>query len=203
MRVRAFTQDDGHIFCTEDQIQSGGGGLSPLLQKVYKDFGFTDIIYKLSTTRPGKRIGTEESWDRAEAHWPKPARHRVVSLSTAGRRRLLRPQDRIHAQRRHGTPVAVRHDPGRFSTCRSAWMPNCGRRRRTPPSHHAAPRHRGQPGAFHRHPDRAAFAGALPHGWRRCRSRCSTSPTQADYVVKLQAAKALPNQDLRVETGSA
>jgi threonyl-tRNA synthetase len=66
MRVRAFTQDDGHIFCTEDQIQSEVVAFTILLQKVYQDFGFTDIIYKLST-RPDKRIGTEASWDRAEA----------------------------------------------------------------------------------------------------------------------------------------
>lgn len=66
MRVRAFTQDDGHIFCTEDQIQEEVKAFTTLLQKVYKDFGFTNIIYKLST-RPEKRIGTEESWDRAEA----------------------------------------------------------------------------------------------------------------------------------------
>jgi threonyl-tRNA synthetase len=66
MRVRAFTQDDGHIFCTQDQIQSEVVAFTTLLRKVYKDFGFSDIIYKLST-RPEKRIGTEESWDRAEA----------------------------------------------------------------------------------------------------------------------------------------
>ncbi|MEY2861002.1 MAG: hypothetical protein RL392_1460 [Pseudomonadota bacterium] len=66
MRVRAFTQDDGHIFCTEDQIQGEVVAFTTLLQKVYKDFGFTNIIYKLST-RPERRIGSEESWDRAEA----------------------------------------------------------------------------------------------------------------------------------------
>ena len=66
MRVRGFTQDDGHIFCTEDQIQAEVKAFTTLLQKVYKDFGFTDIIYKLST-RPEKRIGSDESWDRAEA----------------------------------------------------------------------------------------------------------------------------------------
>ncbi len=66
MRVRAFTQDDGHIFCTEEQIQAEVVAFTTLLQKVYRDFGFSDIIYKLST-RPEKRIGTEESWDRAEA----------------------------------------------------------------------------------------------------------------------------------------
>lgn len=66
MRVRGFTQDDGHIFCTEDMIQIEVAAFTALLKKVYKDFGFTDILYKLST-RPEKRIGTEESWDKAEA----------------------------------------------------------------------------------------------------------------------------------------
>ena len=65
MRVRAFTQDDGHIFCTQEQIQAEVIAFTTLLQKVYKDFGYTDIIYKLST-RPEKRIGSEESWDKAE-----------------------------------------------------------------------------------------------------------------------------------------
>ena len=65
MRVRAFTQDDGHIFCTEAQIQSEVQAFTSLLQKVYADFGFNNIIYKLST-RPEQRIGTEESWDKAE-----------------------------------------------------------------------------------------------------------------------------------------
>jgi len=65
MRVRAFTQDDGHIFCTEEQIQPEVIAFTTLLQKVYRDFGYTEIIYKLST-RPEKRIGSEESWDRAE-----------------------------------------------------------------------------------------------------------------------------------------
>jgi threonyl-tRNA synthetase len=66
MRVRAFTQDDGHIFCTEAQIQAEVIAFTTLLQKVYRDFGFTDILYRLST-RPDKRIGSDESWDRAEA----------------------------------------------------------------------------------------------------------------------------------------
>ena len=66
MRVRAFTQDDGHIFCTEAQIQAEVIDFTTLLQKVYRDFGFTDILYRLST-RPEKRIGSDESWDRAEA----------------------------------------------------------------------------------------------------------------------------------------
>ena len=66
MRVRGFTQDDGHIFCTENQIQPEVLAFTHLLQKVYKDFGFTDIIYKVAT-RPEARIGSDESWDKAEA----------------------------------------------------------------------------------------------------------------------------------------
>ncbi|RQO57336.1 threonine--tRNA ligase [Paucibacter sp. KBW04] len=65
MRVRGFTQDDGHIFCTEDQILPECVNYTALLQKVYKDFGFTDIIYKVAT-RPEARIGSDEVWDKAE-----------------------------------------------------------------------------------------------------------------------------------------
>jgi len=66
MRVRGFTQDDGHIFCTEEQILEECVAYTALLQKVYRDFGFTDIAYKVAT-RPAQRIGADESWDRAEA----------------------------------------------------------------------------------------------------------------------------------------
>ena len=65
MRVRAFTQDDGHIFCTEDQILAECTAYTTLLQKVYADFGFTDIIYKVAT-RPEQRIGADAVWDKAE-----------------------------------------------------------------------------------------------------------------------------------------
>ena len=65
MRVRGFTQDDGHIFCTEDQILPESVNFTTLLQKVYQDFGFTDIIYKVAT-RPAQRIGSDEIWDKAE-----------------------------------------------------------------------------------------------------------------------------------------
>jgi len=65
MRVRGFTQDDGHIFCTEEQILDECVSYTALLQKVYRDFGFNDIIYKIAT-RPAQRIGSDESWDRAE-----------------------------------------------------------------------------------------------------------------------------------------
>ena len=65
MRVRGFTQDDGHIFCTEAQIEAEVASFIELLIKVYRDFGFNEIIYKLST-RPAKRVGADETWDVAE-----------------------------------------------------------------------------------------------------------------------------------------
>jgi threonyl-tRNA synthetase len=65
MRVRGFVQDDGHIFCTEDQIQSEVVDFIDFLHEVYADFGFSDVIYKLST-RPENRVGSDEVWDKAE-----------------------------------------------------------------------------------------------------------------------------------------
>jgi threonyl-tRNA synthetase len=65
MRVRGFVQDDGHIFCTEDQIQSECEGYTSLLRKVYADFGFDEIIYRVAT-RPAKRVGSDAQWDKAE-----------------------------------------------------------------------------------------------------------------------------------------
>ena len=66
MRVRGFTQDDGHIFCTEDQILQECVNYTALLQKVYTDFGFKNIIYNVAT-RPAQRIGSDAIWDKAEA----------------------------------------------------------------------------------------------------------------------------------------
>jgi len=65
MRVRGFTQDDAHIFCTEEQVEKEAADFIKLTLQVYADFGFTDVIMKLST-RPAKRVGSEELWDRAE-----------------------------------------------------------------------------------------------------------------------------------------
>jgi threonyl-tRNA synthetase len=65
MRVRGFTQDDGHIFCTEDQILPECDTFTKVLKKVYQDFGFNDILYKVST-RPAARIGSDDLWDKAE-----------------------------------------------------------------------------------------------------------------------------------------
>jgi len=85
MRVRGFTQDDGHIFCTEDQILPECLAYTALLQKVYKDFGFTDIIYKVAT-RPAARIGSDDLWDKAEAAL-------IASLKQSGVEVIMAPGD--------------------------------------------------------------------------------------------------------------
>jgi threonyl-tRNA synthetase len=85
MRVRGFTQDDGHIFCTEDQLQEECAAYTLLLQKVYADFGFTDILYKIAT-RPEKRIGGDEVWDKAE-------RALMESLTRTGCEYVVSPGD--------------------------------------------------------------------------------------------------------------
>ncbi len=66
MRVRGFTQDDAHIFCTEEQVQSEVSNFIVMLNEVYRDFGFNEVLVKLST-RPEKRVGSDETWDKAEA----------------------------------------------------------------------------------------------------------------------------------------
>ncbi|MCJ8311006.1 MAG: His/Gly/Thr/Pro-type tRNA ligase C-terminal domain-containing protein, partial [Hyphomicrobiales bacterium] len=66
MRVRGFTQDDAHVFCTQEQLEAECLRINDLILTTYSDFGFEDIVVKLST-RPEKRVGTEEGWDRAEA----------------------------------------------------------------------------------------------------------------------------------------
>ena len=74
MRVRGFTQDDGHIFCTEDQILAECDTFTKVLKKVYADFGFIDILYKVST-RPAARIGSDDLWDKAEQALMDSLRH--------------------------------------------------------------------------------------------------------------------------------
>ena len=74
MRVRGFTQNDGHIFCTENQILAECDTFTKVLKQVYADFGFTNILYKVST-RPAARIGSDELWDKAEQALMDSLRH--------------------------------------------------------------------------------------------------------------------------------
>ncbi len=87
MRIRGFTQDDGHIFCTEDQIIPECVAYTALVQKVYTHFGFKDIVYKVAT-RPEKRLGTDEQWDRAEGALK-------LSLEKSGARYEIAPGDGV------------------------------------------------------------------------------------------------------------
>jgi threonyl-tRNA synthetase len=82
MRVRAFTQDDGHIFCTEDAILPECVAYTALLQKVYADFGFANIIYKVAT-RPAARIGSDAIWDKAEHALMESLRHSGCAFEIA------------------------------------------------------------------------------------------------------------------------
>jgi len=78
MRVRSFTQDDAHIFCTEAQIEPEVIRFIDLLQRVYADFGFMEILVKLST-RPPKRVGTDQQWDKAESALKIALEHKAMA----------------------------------------------------------------------------------------------------------------------------
>lgn len=82
MRVRGFTQDDGHVFCTEDQILEECVAFTEQLQAVYTDFGFGEVLYKVAT-RPEKRIGSDDVWDKAEHALMESLRRSGVSFEIA------------------------------------------------------------------------------------------------------------------------
>lgn len=79
MRVRQFVQDDAHIFCTEAQIQTEVSQLIALIRKVYRDFGFEDLLFELST-RPEQRVGSDELWDKAEAALKQALEHHKIDF---------------------------------------------------------------------------------------------------------------------------
>jgi threonyl-tRNA synthetase len=111
MRVRAFTQDDAHIFCTADQITSETGKVCDLLLGIYKDLGFDDILIKFAD-RPERRVGSDEVWDRAET-----ALKDAMDALELGRR-ILRSQNRVRAARRDWPRMAMRDAAGRFQSSR-------------------------------------------------------------------------------------
>ncbi len=82
MRVRNFVQDDGHIFCTEDKIQPEVAMLLELVQSVYADFGFPEIIYRLAL-RPEKRVGSDEIWDKSETALKQAMQSRNIQWTDA------------------------------------------------------------------------------------------------------------------------
>ena len=170
MRVRGFTQDDGHIFCTEEQILAECVAFTALLQKVYRDFGFNDIIYKVAT-RPGKRIGADE-WDKAE--------HALQDVADGIGRATFEISPGEGAFYGPKIEYSLKDGIGRVWQCGTMQVDFCmpgrlGRRvcrrgQRAPDPGDAAPRDRRLVGALHRHPDRAlcrrvaALARADPGG---------------------------------------
>ena len=161
MRVRAFTQDDAHIFCTEEQIADECLKINDLILSTYADFGFERIVVKLST-RPEKRVGTDAMWDHAERVMATRAgADRGAAAAThqdrdqSGRRRVLRAEVRICAARRHRPRLAVRHHAGRLQPAGAVRRLLHRRRRREEDAGDDPPRHLRLDGALHRHPDRA------------------------------------------------
>jgi hypothetical protein len=170
MRVRGFTQDDGHIFCTEDQIPRGMRGLHEAAAEGLRGFRFQgNHLQGCHAPREarGRRRAVGES--RARAHGV-AARLRRAVRDLAGRGRVLRPEDRVFAEGCDRARVAVRHDAGGLQHAAPAGRGVRRRAQRKAASGDVAPRHRGLHGALHRHPDRepcgraAVVAGSCPGG---------------------------------------
>ena len=197
MRVRGFTQDDGHIFCTEDQIQAEVRPSRPCCRRsTPTSASTTSSTRSLDAPRKAHRHRRELGQGRSRAGRG-PARLRLRLQILPRRRRLLRPEDRIHAEGRARAPVAVRHHPGGPQHARAPGRRVRGRRRRaqTPP----VMLHRAIVGSLERFIGILIeqHAGALPVGWRRCRSVVlNITDAQADYVQEV--VKTLQKQGLRV-----
>ena len=161
MRVRAFTQDDAHIFCTEEQLAAECLKINDLILSTYADFGFEEIVVKLST-RPEKRVGTDEMWDHAE-----DVMRRVLDQIAGAVRRAHQDRRSTRARARStgrssntccATPSAATGSaaPRRStSTCRSGSARSTSTRRPEEDAGHGPPRDLRLDGALRRHPDRA------------------------------------------------
>ncbi|OYU00552.1 MAG: threonine--tRNA ligase [Burkholderiales bacterium PBB1] len=198
MRVRGFTQDDGHIFCTEDQILEECTAFTTLLQKVYADFGFTNIIYKVAT-RPEKRIGSDALWDKAEFALMESLRRSGCDfIVTPGEGAFYGPKieytlkDAIGRQWQCGT---IQVDPNMPERLGAEYVTEAGER--------ATPMvlHRAIVGSLERFIGILIeqHAGALPTWLAPLQiSVLNISEHQADYAQEV--AKALQKQGVRVST---
>jgi len=197
MRVRGFTQDDGHIFCTEDQILDECIAYTAQLQKVYADFGFTDILYKVAT-RPENRVGADELWDKAE--------HAVMeSLRRSGVEFVIAPGDGAF----YGPKIeyTLRDAIGRQWQCGTMQVDfntaeRLGGEYVTESSGRAHPvmLHRAIVGSLERFIGMLIehHAGAMPAWLAPVQvAVLNISEGQADYAA--QVAKTLQNQGLRVQ----
>ena len=168
MRVRGFTQDDAHVFCTEAQLADECLKINDLILSTYADFGFDgELTVKLST-RPEKRVGTDEMWDHAERvmatvlpEIEAQGHNQHQDRDQSRRRRVLRAEIRICAARRHRPRLAVRHHAGRLQPAGTVRRVLYRCRRLEEDAGHGASRDLRLDGALHRHPDRA-FCRQLP-----------------------------------------
>ncbi len=202
MRVRGFTQDDGHIFCTEDQILPECVNFTALLQKVYQDFGFTDIIYKVAT-RPEKRIGSDALWDKAEAAL-------MESLKAAHCEYTIAPGDGAFygpkieytlkdAIGRHWQCGTIQVDFSMPERLDAEYVGEDGNR------HRPVMLHRAILGSLERFIGILIeeHAGALPTWLAPVQvSVLNITDAQADYCQEIarKLQKSVPNQELRVQT---
>jgi threonyl-tRNA synthetase len=198
MRVRGFTQDDGHIFCTEDQIQAEVAAFHALVMAVYKDFGFTEVSVKLAL-RPAARIGTEASWDYAENALRQAIKASGAALEELpGEGAFYGPKIEYH----------LKDSIGRTWQCGTMQIdPNMPER--LDADYVAADSSRKRPIMLHRAIVGSLerfigilieqYAGALPV-WLAPEQVAvlNITDSQADYVVEI--AKTLKNQGLRVVT---
>ena len=201
MRVRGFTQDDGHIFCTEDQILPECDTFTKVLKKVYADFGFTDILYKVST-RPAARIGSDELWDKAEKALMDSLRHSgcefVISEGDGafyGPKIEYTLKDAIGREWQCGT---IQVDFNLSERLDAEYTAEDGSRQRP------VILHRAIVGSLERFIGILVeqHAGALPTWLAPAQvSVLNITDAQADYCREIAAKlqKALPNQDLRVD----
>ena len=198
MRVRGFTQDDGHIFCTEEHILPECVAYTTLLQKVYTDFGFTDILYKVAT-RPEARIGSDAVWDKAEAALVESLRASACEFSIApGEGAFYGPKieytlkDALGRQWQCGTMQVDFSMPERLG---AEYVAESGER------HAPVMLHRAIIGSFERFIGMLLehHAGALPAWLAPVQvSVVNITDGQADYAQ--QVVKTLQKQGLRVES---
>ena len=176
LRVRHITQDDAHVFCTEEQIEEEAMRCLDFGFYIYEQFGLSPRL-ELST-RPEKRVGTDEMWDKRRGRAAADAREQRARVRPQpGRRRLLRAEDRRPRDRRDRPLLAARHRAARLLHARAVRARLHRRRQRRAPAGDDPPRPDGLVRALHRHPDRALRAASSRSGSRRCRRPCCRSPT--------------------------
>ena len=162
LRVRGFTQDDAHVFCTEEQMAEECLKINDLILSTYDDFGFQgDITVKLST-RPEKRVGTDEAWDHAEGIMQDVLKRieaqgqgRIKTAINPGEGAFYGPKFEYVLARRHRPRLAVRHHAGRLQPAAALRRLLYRRRRLEEDAGDDPPRHLRLDGALPRHRARA------------------------------------------------